>query len=293
MSMLQSVASWGEFLVGGNCLSSAGRRRGDGGSICSKVKELCAPPYESSEIDVLEYQRDKLGLALVGQLVVVICRVLTGHLTTGCIGFCVFALGNNVRCELRPVSIISFVAVSLTVGSLDFADFMHELLKLGSGFVVLPVHANLAKDLAALALAWAPASEVGGAKLAWDLYTVLGGRGCHRPPTVEEPMMVMPARPCPIGNSFVQPCVLVPYWKGQQQMLRPQPCLSALPPSTSWVAPPVAREEPLLRLAVPLGGLGSLTLLGDQTLPSMTPMQQATRVLSRGHRACHGLLWRG
>eukprot|EP00928_Gymnodinium_smaydae_P009485 TRINITY_DN13561_c0_g1_i1.p1 TRINITY_DN13561_c0_g1~~TRINITY_DN13561_c0_g1_i1.p1 ORF type:complete len:424 (+),score=64.73 TRINITY_DN13561_c0_g1_i1:262-1533(+) len=158
---LMGVSSGEGICVGG---------RGNQGGFCRKARDVCMPTYHPTQVINLEENRQQMGLALLGQFVVVTFRVLTGNFSGAIIGAMVFVCGQQARCTLQPVCLTSFVILGYTMGALDTADLARHALSVGSGFFALPFKDNVLLDLSAISLIMAPIVEVTGSRIAWDSY---------------------------------------------------------------------------------------------------------------------------
>jgi len=171
VSSVRSAIEWGDYLLGGNCSDIRGRaysRSNCGGFSC--MRETVMPTYVPTQVEELESNRLRLGLALCGQVTVVCCRLLTGHIGASCIGAIVFVVGNKARCSLISSSLTSYVILGFLVGTLDTVDLVQNAATLGSSFFLFPLQAHLFEDLSALSLVLAPVSEFGGVRVAWESY---------------------------------------------------------------------------------------------------------------------------
>jgi len=160
----KQVAAWASYLF-----TADPRRPDDGPSGFQTVWEACFPTYNPTTVPVLEDRRQTLAVALVGQLSVVICRVLTGHLGGGAVGLIVFIVGNNARCSLQASNLTCYVALGFTVGSLDIFEVVQRLFSADLLFQ-FPFTEFLARDLSTVGMVLAPVVEMAGARTAWDCY---------------------------------------------------------------------------------------------------------------------------
>lgn len=160
----QQAMDWFSYLFGSKRSSN-----GDDGPGIREIIEACCPTYLPTTVAKLERNRQNLTLALAGQLSVVICRVLTGHLGGGVVGLIVFVVGNNARCSLQASNLTCYVALGFCAGAMDLFDLFQHFVG-GSSIFALPFLDNMAQDLQALSLFTAPICEIGGARIAWDSY---------------------------------------------------------------------------------------------------------------------------
>jgi hypothetical protein len=155
-------------LVEGNSQECCGGRGAGSGS--KKMRDICLPTYHPTQIVQLEEQRQHLGLALMGQFVMVTFRVVTGNVGGAAIGALVFIVGNQARCSLQASALTSFVILGYTLGSLDAVELIRHLASDHFDFFQLPFNEHVILDLNAMQLILAPFIEVTGARLAWDSY---------------------------------------------------------------------------------------------------------------------------
>mmetsp|Transcript_2032 Transcript_2032/g.3789 ORF Transcript_2032/g.3789 Transcript_2032/m.3789 type:complete len:376 (-) Transcript_2032:63-1190(-) len=165
LAFTKQVASWASYLFSadGSC------RPEDGLSGFQTVWEACFPVYHPTTVPVLEERRQTMSMALVGQLSVVIARVLTGHLGGGAVGLIVFIVGNNARCSLQASNLTCYVALGFTVGSLDIFELVQRLFSSELLFQ-LPFTDFMARDLETVSMVLAPLCEMTGAQTAWNSY---------------------------------------------------------------------------------------------------------------------------
>lgn len=128
------------------------------------------PPYQATAVDILEERRSHMGLALLGQLTVVVCRLLTGHLGSATMGLAVFVIGNRARCSLHSGSLTAYVMLGGGCSALDTLTLLQELLAYGTSFIALPVSGHFGQDLSAVSMLFAPLVEYSGARIAWESY---------------------------------------------------------------------------------------------------------------------------
>lgn len=166
-SALRTAAGWGNFIIGGACLKHVRKDR-----TCQVLQEKCVPEYAITFDEQVERKRFQVGLALAGQVAVIACRLMTGHFTCACLGLVVYILGNNARCSLYIPTVSGFIAVGFAAGCLDTLELLHRLTSGVAGFYTFPFDANLVNDLSAMAFVLAPVTEVGGAALALDIYSM-------------------------------------------------------------------------------------------------------------------------
>eukprot|EP00930_Biecheleria_cincta_P043632 TRINITY_DN29949_c0_g1_i1.p1 TRINITY_DN29949_c0_g1~~TRINITY_DN29949_c0_g1_i1.p1 ORF type:complete len:375 (+),score=47.82 TRINITY_DN29949_c0_g1_i1:55-1125(+) len=159
----QQAMDWVSYFFGGKS------GNGEDGPGLREIIEACCPTYLPTSVAKLEKNRQTMGLALAGQLSVVMCRVLTGHLGGGVVGLFVFVVGNNARCSLQASNLTLYVVLGTCVGAMDIFDLFQRLVG-GVSLVALPFLDNMAQDLEAMSLFLAPVFEVGGARVAWDSY---------------------------------------------------------------------------------------------------------------------------
>lgn len=176
----------------------SGGRGGGSGHGCRKARDICLPTYFPTQVVHLEEQRQSLGLALMGQLVVVTFRVLTGSIGSAVIGSLVFVIGNQARCSLQTSSLTSFVILGYTIGALDSVELVRHVVDLRFSFFMLPFQENIITDLSAMAMLMAPIIEVLGARIAWDSYltpsmlfipqpsALASIQACRRPGSVDQ-----------------------------------------------------------------------------------------------------------
>lgn len=159
-------------LLGHRCFGQRSSSNADDGepSGLQLLWDACFPPYNATTVRTLEANRQAMALALAGQLTVVVCRVLTGHVGAGAVGLIVFIVGNNARCSLQASNLTSYVGLGFAVGSMDTVDLFQRLTNLGNVFFALPFETHMAQNLDAFALFLAPICEFAGARIAWDSY---------------------------------------------------------------------------------------------------------------------------
>eukprot|EP00931_Biecheleriopsis_adriatica_P052744 TRINITY_DN30739_c0_g1_i2.p1 TRINITY_DN30739_c0_g1~~TRINITY_DN30739_c0_g1_i2.p1 ORF type:complete len:380 (-),score=50.65 TRINITY_DN30739_c0_g1_i2:16-1128(-) len=133
------------------------------------VWDACFPAYHPTSVAVLEKRREDMAMALVGQLTVVCCRILTGHIGGGAVGLIVFIVGNNARCSLQASNLTCYVALGFTAGALDAFDLLQRVIA-GQLHFLLPFTANMAEDLFSISTLLAPVCEFSGASVAWNSY---------------------------------------------------------------------------------------------------------------------------
>lgn len=170
MQAFLDTARWwadavGAFTGGDECCGGRGRSRA-----CVILRDTLAPAYFESQDEALEIRRLGLGCALLGQLAVVACRLITGNLSGGVVGLVIFALGSHARSSLDRTTISGFAIVGVTVGAMDFAFLVQQACLLKASFFALPWQANLAHNLTGVAKFCAPPAELLSAKLALELY---------------------------------------------------------------------------------------------------------------------------
>mmetsp|Transcript_66886 Transcript_66886/g.160136 ORF Transcript_66886/g.160136 Transcript_66886/m.160136 type:complete len:433 (-) Transcript_66886:44-1342(-) len=233
-SSIQSAVEWGDFLLGGHCSDLRGRSYSRRSCSCySVVKETVMPPYVATQVEDLESNRYKLGLALCGQIAVVACRMLTGHIGAGAIGAVVFVVGNRARCSLISSTLTSYVVLGCLVGSMDTVDLLQNVASHGTSFFMLPFEGHLIEDLTAFSLVLAPVTELGGVRMAWESYlqpAFLMGQG---------------------ASSYMSESSRL----SNDAMLRHDHEVHYLPPQTARVGPPTFQGGPSV-VYVPVGGPG-------------------------------------
>jgi len=142
--------------------------RGNAGCCSGRhVRDLCLPEYQATNIAELEQQRQLLGLALVGQVVVIGLRVVTGHVGGGAIGLVLFVWGNRARCSLNSTTISGFVMAGSMATALDtFSLFQNIVMDWGFSLIALPFELHLGHNLTVISALLAPASEILGVQSA-------------------------------------------------------------------------------------------------------------------------------
>mmetsp|Transcript_62861 Transcript_62861/g.175738 ORF Transcript_62861/g.175738 Transcript_62861/m.175738 type:complete len:399 (-) Transcript_62861:68-1264(-) len=180
----QSFLDFCESWVGSAGSYCAGARQSTGGPL-AVAWDICMPPYQATAVDVLEERRWNLGLTLLGQLTVVTCRLVTGHVGAAVVGLCVFVVGNRARCSLHSGSLTAYVVLGGGFAATDTLSLLQELLSYGTSFVAFPVGDHVVRDLSALSMVLAPVVEGLGANIAWNSYL--------------DPTMLFTTSPCGVG----------------------------------------------------------------------------------------------
>jgi len=154
------LVTWTETVFGGNAGCCSGNR-------CRRARELCLPEYRSTNIAELEQQRELLGVALAGQVVVIGLRVVTGQLGDGFISLVVFVLGNRARCSLHSATISGFVTLGSVAMAWDAYGLLYSMVSTwGFSFIALPFESNLGHNLTVISALLAPVSEALGVQSA-------------------------------------------------------------------------------------------------------------------------------
>lgn len=169
MRAVQTWLEWADFLfpglaTGNHCLGSCST------SAKQNCRDLCFPMYMPTVMQDIENRRDNLGLALLGQLIVISCRCLTGDVCGSFVGMIIFVAGNNARCSLKASNLTSFVVLATSLGTFDGLSLLRGLWTSGTSFFMLPFEEHVLLDLHAISLLVAPISEIYGACIAWESY---------------------------------------------------------------------------------------------------------------------------
>jgi len=161
LESFSELITWtGEQVFGGNAGCCSGNR-------CRRARDLCLPEYRSTNIAELEQQRELLGLALAGHVVVIGLRVVTGQFGDAAVSLLVFVWGNRARCSLHSATISSFVMLESIAAAWDTYHLLHNVVSTwGLNFVALPFELNLCHNLTVISALLAPASEALGVQSA-------------------------------------------------------------------------------------------------------------------------------
>eukprot|EP00929_Paragymnodinium_shiwhaense_P026789 TRINITY_DN15844_c1_g2_i1.p1 TRINITY_DN15844_c1_g2~~TRINITY_DN15844_c1_g2_i1.p1 ORF type:complete len:406 (-),score=46.33 TRINITY_DN15844_c1_g2_i1:8-1225(-) len=163
---LKKAIEWSEFLLGGSaslCLST--NRSAGPDDTMHKMRDLLVPAYFPTTIPELELSRDKMVLSLTGQIVVVSCRLLTGHFGGAMLGAVIFVVGNQARCSVQSRPLNMYVVMGSVVGLLDAADLTRHAVD--SIFMSGGMGLGLMEKTALLL---APVAELSGARFAFGSY---------------------------------------------------------------------------------------------------------------------------
>mmetsp|Transcript_11310 Transcript_11310/g.21301 ORF Transcript_11310/g.21301 Transcript_11310/m.21301 type:complete len:332 (+) Transcript_11310:35-1030(+) len=167
---VQAIYEWAQYIVQGAARCASGPSNGDVGT--GRVAwDALVPRYHPTTVASLEERRENLSLALMGQLSIVFCRLLTGHLGACGIGLIIFVVGNNARCSLQVSELTCYVALGGCAGTIDAFDLISHFLQGGHHLVLaLPFADNLASNLEVFSLWMSPMAELMGARTAYGCY---------------------------------------------------------------------------------------------------------------------------
>ncbi|CAE7630370.1 DHRSX [Symbiodinium pilosum] len=220
LSLLQSLAEWAQYVVQGTA-----RCAGGGGSEVSSSRviwDALVPQYHPTTVASLEERRENLSLALMGQLSVFFCRLLTGHWGACGIGLIIFVVGNNARCSLQVSELTCYVALSGCAGGLDALDFLQRLLQGNYITLAFPFAQNLALNLEVFSVWMAPVAEILGARTAW---------GCYLNPSMlfETPCPQMMSMQSQYGQPIFHPGQMAPQLFRSMPSRPPDPMRTRMP----------------------------------------------------------------
>eukprot|EP00929_Paragymnodinium_shiwhaense_P087162 TRINITY_DN47444_c0_g1_i1.p1 TRINITY_DN47444_c0_g1~~TRINITY_DN47444_c0_g1_i1.p1 ORF type:complete len:382 (+),score=34.13 TRINITY_DN47444_c0_g1_i1:123-1268(+) len=168
-AVVQAI-EWSEFLLGGSlslCLS-ANRSPGPDNAL-HKLKDACVPLYQATAIPPLEMSRANLAVSLTGQLVVICCKLGSGHMGGAALGAVIFIIGNQARCSVQTGQLNAYVAGAGVLGVMDALELLKVIGYDGLHFMTYP-SGGVSRSLERLALILAPLSELSGARFAYSSY---------------------------------------------------------------------------------------------------------------------------
>lgn len=164
--MIAYLASGGS---GVNC-ECVRRTAANSGPVISKARDVCFPVYFTTQVRELEVTREKMTLSLLGQIVVVTCRVLSCDFGGALLGTVVFVVGNQARCSLQATRLTGYVVAGYAMGCLDVMELFHYTVQHGLSVYMMPFSCSMYTNLNTFSRVLAPLVEVGGARLAYNSY---------------------------------------------------------------------------------------------------------------------------
>jgi len=186
-SLSELVAWTQEKVASGNGGCCSGNR-------CRRVRDLCLPEYRATTVVELEQQRELLGLALAGQVVVIGLRLVTGQFGEGAMNLVVFVWGNRARCTLNSGTISSFVVAGSMVTCLDTFSLLHNIFSnWGFGIIAFPFEQHLGHNLTVVSALLAPLTGFLGVQSAFASMITpdMLFQQCRQEETVSPPVSTM------------------------------------------------------------------------------------------------------
>jgi len=177
LEWFQTLLEWADVLVGGgegvatsSCLALTERHGKLAKETSEWIGELCVPRYMPTRVELLEYHRQHMSLALFGQFVVVVLRFLGGDLGGGIFGAVVFVIGNNARCYLESSTLTGYIVMDLVAGGFDIVELVNKLFTMGLSALPFTAFEDYSHFGNAVSLFFGPAAEALGAATAWRSY---------------------------------------------------------------------------------------------------------------------------